>query len=676
METRYLVYEQKSDCCGSIPVVKARVIIADLSQKSNPRVIRGCGAINENIISYKALAKRNGFTKNYNVKKVGAFGSNSPIGQAAQTIGTTLLPGNVSAVTSPGRSAIARTLTPGLPGLPSIGKPASLITHDRTQSRCPEGYQYGGRFTDNKYSNCGQQLFITAGPLGLAIGAIRKLGRLARTELPGTNVNLLGGSGEVGSPIVSRRPDIPKIAYGNPKKLKLEVDNLISKMGLIKEPVTRLVRRDGYVLEPVVPASVLRAIPDSRDMEGATYLMNAASKDVLGGEELGMLSNTGITSLRYVLPGGSTISLDKVRPLTVGERRKLGRTVNAVAEISNDTDFAARLKEVATQTGDGIRYSESLKRARSVEQAMSGKLSATRAAAGEPEKPNTATVAEETGGRLVTNLENAIELLNNGGSISNISLEIRSEALRKANAVKINKLNNNQSIAEIPKVGKFVITENPTKFQYIGEALAAAFQDHMGLVSSEILPIESGDARKFMRLDPASSIKGSSIDRTAKFADYTPSDVARLMISDWVTDQRLRDPSSIIPIKSGDNLRMAIGSNSTSGLTALSELQIAARTKMSVEDFWKAERVRQIAEYQQALQQIKRQQFIGIYRQLLQKARAFNATNFKNSLYRDGKLSEGEKIHLNIVMRIFEQRIEALKGSEEAIRGILDKAIA
>jgi hypothetical protein len=673
METKYLVYEKKSECCGSASVVKARVIIADLSQKSNIRLIRGCGAINENIISYKALAKRNGFTKNYNVKKVGAVGSYSPIGQAAQTIGSQVLPGNSSTVGSPIRSTIARTLTPGRPGLPSIGSPTGLITHDRSQSRCPEGYQYGGRFTDNKFSTCGQQLFITAGPLGLAIGALRKLGRLARTQLPGTDVNMLGGSGEVGSPIISRRPEIPKVSYGNPKKLKLEVDNLISKMGGVKEPVTRLVRRDGYVLEPVVPASVLRAIPDSRDMEGATYLMNATSKDVLGGEELGMLSNTGVTSLKYVLPGGSTITLEKVRPLTVGERRKLGRTVNSAAEISNATDYAARLKEVANQTGDGIRYSESLKRARSVEQALSGKLNSVRAAANEAEKPNTVTVAEETGGRLITNIDNAIESLNNGGSISNISLEIRGEALRKANAVKISKLNANMSVADVPNVGKFVITEKPAKYQYIGEALASAFQDHMGLISPETIALEVGDSRKFMKQDPASLIKGSSIDRTAKFADYSAADVARLMISDWTTDQRLRDPSSIVPINSRNGLRMSVLANSTSGLTGLSDLKIAARGKMSVEDFWNSERAKQIAEYNQTLQEIKRQQFIGIYKQLLQKARSFNATNFKNSLYRDGKLSEGEKIHLNIVLRIFQQRIDALKGSEEMIRGIINK---
>ena len=668
MNHKYVVFEQKSACCGSTNVVKARIIIADLSQKSNHRIIRGCGAISENIISYKALAKRNGFTKNYNVKKVGAMGSYNPIGQAAQTIGTTALPGNVSPLTNPGRSTAARILTPGRPGLPSIGSPLGAVTHDRSQSRCPEGYQYGGRFTDNKYSTCGQQLFMTAGPLGMAIGAIRKLGRVARALTPDTNVTALGG-GQQANPVVSRRPDIPRVSFANPRKLKLEVDSLISKMGSVKEPVTRLVRRDGYVLEPVVPPSVLRAIPDNRDMEGATFLMNVSSRNMLGGEELGMLSNTGVTSLKYVLPDGSTLSLEKKRPLTVGERRKLGRTVNSAADISNATDYAARLKEVATQTGDGIVYTESLKRSRTIQQALSGKPGV----AGEPKMPNTQTVSEETGGKLITNLENAIQAINNGEDLSNISMEIRSEALRKSNASKIKKINNNQSLIEMQDKKRFIINEKPSKFQFIGESLAAAFQEHMGLVSGGVIGIEAGDSRKFMKQDPTSYLAGSSMNRSAKFNDFNPADIARLMISDWATDQRMRDPGSIVGVTKGQDTRLAVLSNSTSGLTALSDIEVGKRSKLLIEEFWDKERAAQVSAYTQQLQELKRQQFIGIYQQLLQKARSFSVSGFKSKLYRDGALSDGEKIHLNIVLKIFNQRISALKGSEEMLRAIINK---
>ena len=44
--------------------------------------------------------------------------------------------------------------------------------------------------------------------------------------------------------------------------------------------------------------------------------------------------------------------------LTVGERRKLGRTVNTANSIDVSLDPTARLKYVANETGDGIKYTE------------------------------------------------------------------------------------------------------------------------------------------------------------------------------------------------------------------------------------------------------------------------------------------------------------------------------
>ena len=252
-------------------------------------------------------------------------------------------------------------------------------------------------------------------------------------------------------------------------------------------------------------------------------------------------------------------------------------------------------------------------------------------------------------------------------------MEIRSEALRKANASKIKKINNNQSLIEMKDKKRFVINEKPAKYQFIGESLAAAFQEHMGLVSGDVVGIEAGDSRKFMKQDPTSYLSGSTMNRSAKFNDFSAGDVARLMISDWVTDQRLRDPGSIVGVSKDEATKLAVLSNSTSGLTALSDIEIAKRSKISADEFWDKKRAAQISAYAQALQELKRQQFIGIYQQLLQKARSFSVSGFKSKLYRDGALSEGEKIHLNIVLKIFNQRISTLKGSEEMLRTIISK---
>jgi hypothetical protein len=71
----------------------------------------------QSVIDYKALAKRSGLMRKYDVK-VGIIGSNSTIGQAAQAIGSMAIPGNLSPLRSPVRSAGWSALTPGKPNIP------------------------------------------------------------------------------------------------------------------------------------------------------------------------------------------------------------------------------------------------------------------------------------------------------------------------------------------------------------------------------------------------------------------------------------------------------------------------------------------------------------------------------------------------------------------------------
>ena len=52
---------------------------------------------------------------------------------------------------------------------------------------------------------------------------------------------------------------------------------------------------------------------------------------------------------------------------------------------------------------------------------------------------------------------------------------------------------------------------------------------------------------------------------------------------------------------------------------------------------------------------------------LLEKARKFNYTKYRDALYRDGQLTQAEKTHLNIVGKIIENRIAVLKSQREQI---------
>jgi hypothetical protein len=93
-------------------------------------------------------------------------------------------------------------------------------------------------------------------------------------------------------------------------------------------------------------------------MEAAAYIQKVVSASEIGKTELGMLSNTGINSVIYVLPDGSTISLRKKRNLTSGERRKLGRTVADAERMKMGQNPASRLEMIAAEMNGAIAYEQ------------------------------------------------------------------------------------------------------------------------------------------------------------------------------------------------------------------------------------------------------------------------------------------------------------------------------
>jgi hypothetical protein len=580
------------------------------------------------------------------------------------------LPGNLSPIRSPIRSGGWRALTPGKPNIPGRAPGGDGV------SRCPEGYQYGGRFTDNRLSTCGAKLFDLPSALGLAIGALRRVARGAVPPSRGSSTAITGEPMPE-SIVQSRRPQIPRVGNENRGASMAAAKNLVSEIGRVDKPVVRMVRRDGFVLEPVVAAQVLRAIPDNRDMEGATYLLSVQSADQIGGQELGLLSNTGITKLTYVLPGGSQINLEKKRLLTVGERRKLGRTVNSAAKIDVSNDPTARLKEVVNQTGDGIGYSENFVNVKNPNESVSknGKTIPRWAdelfGKGKKAKPiaesGRETDSESQIGKQITDLDRAVALISEGGKLSEIDPKILGQAISKSNVFKLEKLDSKRTLVSGPNGSRYIMHSPSSEYEHIGQRIASDFQQFLGLESPDVFFVGTGSKRNYLVEDPGSIIRGSKVDRKKTFLDYKPEDVAKILVSDWITDQRVRDPGSIVPVSDGQNTRPVLTNNYTSALTDLDEIKIRERTKMTIRDFIKSPGNDKYLSY---FQQLKKEQQLAFRREidaLLLRARKFNFTQLKARLYSDGNLSGAEKARLIITEKIIETRISVYENSKNTM---------
>jgi hypothetical protein len=657
-----------------INFIKKRVTLLSTKtvRKVNPVITMRLNG-EQNLIDYKALAKRSGLTRKYSVK-VGILGTHSTIGQAAQSAISAATPGNLSPIRSPIRSGLWGALTPGKPRIPGGTGGANRA------SRCPEGYQYGGRFTDSRFSTCGAKLFDIPSAIGLAIGALRRLARGVRAVNAAASTPITGEKPPE-SLVQSRKPQIPRVGNPNPAARAAAAKNIVSQIGQADAPVVRMVRKDGFALEPVVSAQVLRAIPDNRDMEGADYILSVQELPQLGGQELGLLSNTGVTKLTYVLPGGSTLSLEKKRQLTVGERRKLGRTVNAASKIDISNDPTARLKEVVAQTGDGIGYSENFLNIKNPNEVVSkGGKSVPRWAdeffgKGRKAKPaanaERATDSSSAVGKNITSVDAAVDQIISGRPLSEIDPMILQQALTKANVFKRQKLDQRREMLETPNGNKYMLYSSSGKYEHLGQKLASDIQQHLGLESPDVFFVGEGDKRKYIVEDPSSLIRGFQVDRRRKFSDYKPEDVAKMLVSDWLTDQRERDPGSIVPVSNGTDTKPVVTNNFTSGLADLDQVSIVERQKLTLSQFMDPKRAETYSQYFQNLQQQQRFAFRREIDALLLRARQFNFTQFKNRLYSDGRLTDAEKAHLNIVGRILEIRIQNYAGSRENLMEIL-----
>ena len=627
--------------------------------------------------------QRKGGKHVYDVK-VGGVRSPNPVFQGLQAIGSATTPGNSSTLRSPIRSTGYAALTPnGIPNLPSrFG-----ATKPERGYRCPEGYQFGGRFTDSRLSTCGKQLFDLPGAIG------RSIGRAISESLRGVDgnptttrqVGALSVSGEI---IQSRSAQIPRVGAANKLARRNSTTTIVSAMSSVDSPYTRLVRRDGFVLEPVVSAAVLRTVPDNRDMEGATYITTALKPTDMGFDELGLLSNTGVSRITYVLPGGSVINIEKSRPLTVGERRKLGKTVNAAANISGEKDPATRLRYVASEMGDGIGYAESFPNISNPNEIISVKIpgSDTKTQMRKwvyesfyrtSRKKKIDTEIETIGGsspeigERIDNLSGAVRHLNSNGSLENVIPSLRIEALKRSQMYKTGKLKNGVILHERAD-GQTVFEINPTeRFEHIGAAVASDVQRSLGLLSPKVRIAGSGEKRSYLIGDAQDIIAGSLEARKIDDTKLQAEDLLGLAISDWLLDTYKRNPSNIATVISAGKTRAVASINPMAGLSEGTAASNRKRIKIEMDEFFNRDLRNTYKNYFEQLRTEQKRRAIQMLDTLINRAQESDFDEIRQRLILDGRLSSSEKTHLLIIEKIFSARLDKLKSSRTLFLNLL-----
>jgi hypothetical protein len=635
------------------------------------------------LVEFKAKAQRQG-GRNRIDYKAGITGSGSRFLQGVQGVVSTVIPGNPSALRSPVRSRLYAAATPGgPPGLSGIS-PAS---RDRGY-RCPEGYQYGGRFTDSRFSTCGQKLFEIAGRIGASIAQIAEATQraVAGQTVSGRNVNFGDAPGEV---ITSRAAQIPRVSNFDSKRYNDSSEKIVSEMVSFAGPATRMVRRDGFSLTPVVSAAVLRTVPDNRDMESANYIVYADKPSSIGtSDEIGLLSNTGVRKLTYVLPGGSTISLEKARTLTVGERRKLGRTIRTLESIKTDSDPAAKLKGLASEMGSGIAYTESFKVENAndlVDAVIPGTSNVKQVRrwyyeaflrSGKGKMPDRAEASSQSTnakiiGKKIENLQNAIKHLNSNGNVSDISPAIVAEAIKRSRMYKKRMLKNGLVAFDRADGQTFIEIPASQNFEHIGAAVAADIQSYLGLPTPDVVFTGSGTRRPYLLQESVDVLKRAKVNRELSSDKNNSEDMLRIAVSDFISDTRDRDISTITALETGGTDRAISSINRNSALSGLGRTAAQLRRQLQANSFYSSEYLNMMKSNFAKRSEAQRRLAIKLFDAMIVRLREYDISEMSSRLSLDGEFTQSEKSHIKLIESLIESRIEMLTKTRKTFLDII-----
>ena len=637
---------------------------------------------NRNLVNYKAAIFSTPTKSRIGASvKVGLIGSSGAVGQNIQAAGTVALPGNLSAIRSPIRSRAYGALVPS--GNLGLGRVRRVTPKPTRGFRCPAGFQFGGRFTDQNYSTCGAQLFDLPSPIGLTIGAARRLNnnpRIPKVQAAESlsQVVTAGTTGNTAS--ILRMAQIPRTGADNPASRIKAVETAIRTVTGAPTSEGRLIRRDGVVLKPIVPSSVLRKFSGNSDMDGGVMIRPIqVPKDIVG-DDLALLAGPAVRQVTYVLPNGSTLTIERARELTVGERRKFGRQLNRVAGESDQFDVGNNIRDFANASNGAFKYTEKFPNVEkpndliSVDNGKGGKVEVRRwvyetfmsNGKGKPKKPvstmaNVTTLREDATPKndAPTTLAESIKLLDNGGNPFDVPSEFISDSLNRSKTYESSRLGtgvikhqsgDGKTVLQVPET-----VQNGT----VSEKVYSDIASQLGLKMPTTKIGGRADKRDLIMSDINQG--ETRFDSSIDISEANKGDVLRAAVADFITDRRDRSPATLLPARDGSRITVIPSSNELSNGAGLSAADIAKRFKIDLPEYMDERGARLYVETFSSTSESERKMLASLVDDLFKKIEAFNWDEYVSRLSLDGKLSDGEKRHLEIVKKIFGSRKDALQ---------------
>lgn len=641
---------------------------------------------NRSLLNFKGMLVRR-LLENED-EKVGLVGSSSKPGQVVQGIASFVTPGDISNIRSPIRSRVYSAITPGGGRGNRIGGTRRLlgaaIGRDKTPDvlRCPAGFENGGRFATRGFANCGRRLFdLPGGGNGLTRGNLDLVGLLRREG------ELVGRGKYEGRAIqVQRNAQIPRVGGANLKDQNGAVLQAVAALSSNDAVGSLMIRRDAQILRPTVGASVLSTIKKNPDMQDAVLVSSVADPSKIGSSEVPAIWNSGLRSVAFALPGGGSISVERTRPLTSGDKRRLSRSWTASTNASDGQfDYGIRLRRLAENSNGSLKYNESFpsidkpndlltiseieneKNTASVRRWIFSTYLADNALGRGESKPwkevSTSTEAEAVDSSVISNVADAVKHLDANGNPEMVPAEYLGSALAKAKSFRSTKTQPGVTLLERADGKRWYRKESDTKFSHLSERVSSDINAALGLQSPPVKFIGTGDNRDVLIAHPENGID-AKIKRST-ISEMNNADLLRISISDWLLDHENRDPSSLVAVGRGDSQKIIATSNGLAALVGLSTDELDKRRRQVLDDYFKSSRNTQIAAKYADISASQRKILLDLFEDMLKQASEFSWDDYTTRLALDGRLTPGEKAHLELIKTLYARRLGQLRSQKK-----------
>lgn len=678
-----------SEDIAPVSSTKSRRVNADRQRVSELSSSLGIIAGRRNIVDLKAAARASdegsgkillhdpnayviGLPSKFVQEKTGLVRSNSRIGRAAQSAASIAIPGDMSRVRSPIRSTISRALTPG--GGRGLG---GRIGGQQVVTRCPPGYEHGGRFSNNTFTNCGMQLFeaIVAAATATSDAASNSKLRLDSTPAPSIlrGVRVTAGKYTGDAVAISRAADVPRMSVPSAKKRDQAISSVVNSASSAEGSFIRMVRADGVTFLPIGNMARIAKQRNNPDMKGATWVTALNSPQAIGGEEIALFG-AGISSIRYAVPGSGELRVDATKPIGQARASALMRKLSS-ARAKGDQNGSA-LREMVGQSNGDLVYSESFPNMDKPNELViiaKGKERMTM-----PRWIYEAWYTDKSSGKDKSSGWTVIDTVVNSSSQEAIGKDVKAEATAESLGA-LSSFDRGKALAlgksEDIGAGRTAVSMNDGTIwivhdqdgdSHIGIVVGNDIAKSLGVNAPNSYLSGEGNARKAVVESP-SEIIGVKMTKDGSISDTPGEQLAKIVIVDYLTNNKGRTPATVVPAKGkGDDvISMSSSRNLLAGVGGAklpSQQDFPSYLKQDGSSKWLAEKVAN-------MEKIK-EKVAAMYEQLLQQAEQFDWDAYIDRLAIAG-LTDGEKTHLGLTKKLYELRVNQMRSSRKTFLSAL-----